>query len=98
MPAETVNLFVLNANGHYFQINMQEVAVEKDQLRECRFFDNEPALLEAVCSATGCDLEEVEGSTFYITMRNGDTAMIDDRGFDHAIDGPVEDFIADFVL
>lgn len=98
MPAETPNLFVMNVNSHYFEINIQEVAVNKEQMRECRFFDTEEALLEAVCSATGCDLEEVEGSTFYITMRNGSLTMIDDRGFAHPIDDPVEDYLADFAL
>lgn len=98
MPDETVNLFLMNARGHYFQVNVQEVAVDKALLGECRLFDNEPALLEAVCRKTGCELGEVAGSTFYITLRNGEPTLIDDRGFAHAIEGPVEDFIAGYEL
>ena len=98
MPDETVNLFLMNARGHYFQVNVQEVAVDKALLGECRLFDNEPALLEAVCRKTGCELGEVAGSTFYITLRNGEPTLIDDRGFAHAIEGPVEAFIADYVI
>ncbi|MDP4032810.1 MAG: hypothetical protein Q8P60_08175 [Pseudorhodobacter sp.] len=98
MSAAKQNLYVMNVNGHYFEINTQEIAVEKELLSECRFFDTEKALLEAVCSSTGCDLEEVEGSTLYITVRNSDLTMIDDRGFPHAIDCAVEDYIANFEL
>ena len=72
--------------------------MDKALLGECRLFDNEPALLEAVCRKTGCELGEVAGSTFYITLRNGEPTLIDDRGFAHAIEGPVEDFIAGYEL
>lgn len=98
MPAEIVNLFLMNAHGHYFEVNVLEVKVDKALLGECRLFDNEPALLEAVCRKTGCELGEVAGSTFYITLRNGEPTLIDDRGFAHAIEGPVEDFIAGYEL
>lgn len=97
MPAGNVNLFVMNAHSHFFEVH-QEVPVGKGLLRNCSLYDNEPALLEAVCRETGCELDEVAGSTFYITLRNGEPTLIDDRGFAHAIEGPVEDFIADFEL
>ena len=98
MQAESVNLFLLNAYGHYFEMNMAEATLDKSHLRDCQIFDNKPALMSAVCAATGCDLEDVEGSIFYITMRNGEPVMIDDRGFAQAINGAVEEFIAGFVL
>ena len=98
MLAVKPNLYVMNVNGHYFEINSQEIAIEKEKLLGCRFYDTEKELLEAVCSSTGCDLDEVEGSSFYITVRNGDLTMIDDRGFAHAIDCAVEDYIAEFEL
>ena len=98
MPAEIVNLFLMNAHGHYFEVDVKEVTLDKALLGECRLFDNEPALLEAVCRKTGCELDEVAGSTFYITLRNGEPTLIDDRGFAHAIEGPVEDFIAGYEL
>lgn len=97
MPAKTVNMFVMNSTGHYFEINTQEVAVNKELLRECRVFDNEQALLEAVCSATGCDLEEVQGTAFYITV-DGELTLVDDRGFAHSIDESIEGFITDYEL
>lgn len=90
--------YVLNQHGHYFAINTDEVEVSKDQLQSCRFFDDEKQLLQAVCKESQCDLEEVEGSTFYIAKRNGSPVMIDDRGFPHEIDGPVEQFLANFQL
>jgi hypothetical protein len=98
MPAEIVNLFLMNAHGHYFEVSVQEVTVDKALLGECMLFDSEPALLEAVCRETGCELDEVAGSTFYISLRNGAPTLIDDRGFAHDIEGPVEAFIADYVL
>lgn len=91
-------MFVLNKNGHYFEINTKEVVVCKERFEECRFFDDERAMLEVVCSADGLTLEEVEGSTFYITMREGRPMLIDDRCYAHAIDEPVEAFVADFAL
>ncbi len=72
--------------------------MDKERLYECRFFVTGRALLEAVSSADGCSVEELEGTTFYITMRNGKPTMIDDRGFPHEIEGSVETFITCFVL
>lgn len=97
MPPDKVNLYVMNTCGHYFEVN-QEVPIDKELLRNCHLYNNEPALLEAVCRETGCELDEVAGSTLYITLRNGETTLIDDRGFAQAIEGPVEDFIAGFEL
>lgn len=91
-------MFVMNQNGHYFEINTKEIIVSKERFQDCRFFDDEKSLLDAVCSESGCDLDEVACSTFYITMRDGLPKWIDDRGFVHAIDEPVETFVATFVL
>ncbi len=98
MPQETENLFLMNNNGNYFEINTKEVSVDKERLYLCRFFDTGRALLEAVSSADGCSVEELEGTTFYITMRNGKPTLIDDRGFPSEIDGSVESFITLFEL
>lgn len=98
MPQETGNLFLLNNKGYYFEINTKEVSVDKERLYECRFFDTGKELLEAVSSAYGYSVEELEGTTFYITMRNGKPTLIDDRGFPSEIDGSVESFITLFEL
>ncbi len=97
-PPESANLFLMNKHGHYFELNLKEVAVDKDRLSRCTFYDNEQALLEAVCRETGCDLDEVSGTTLYITQHNGEAALFDMRGAGQAIEGAVEDFIADFEL
>ncbi len=96
MPTATEKLFTLNKTQHYFEVNAQEVVVDRNALQDCQLFDNEKALLEAVCAATGCDMDEIEGSVFYITMRNGEPVMVDDRGFASVIEGTVEDFISNF--
>lgn len=97
MSANNTNLFIMNAYSHYFEVQ-QGVPVCTGLLHNCRLYDNEPALLEAVCRETGCEMEEVAGSTFYITLRNGEPTLIDDRGFAEAIEGPVDAFIAAFEL
>lgn len=98
MPHETGTLFLMNKNGNYFEINTKEVSVDKERLYECRFFDTGKALLEAVSSADGGSVEELEGTAFYITMRDGNPVMFDDRGFPHEIEGSVESFITLFEL
>ncbi|MEX6780479.1 hypothetical protein [Pseudomonas aeruginosa] len=98
MADNTDNLFLMNNNGNYFEINTKEVTVAKERFYECRFFDTQKELLEAVSTADGCPVEDLEGTTFYITMRNGKPTMIDDRGFPHEIEGSVETFITCFVL
>lgn len=91
-------MFVMNEHDHFFEINTKEIVVSDEQFHKCSFFDNEEALLLAVCNKTKCSLEEVEGSTFYITMRNGLPVAIDDRCFAHEIDEPVEKFVSEFFL
>lgn len=91
-------MFVLNKNGHYFKIDTNAVVVDKAQLDECRFFADEKALLDVVCSESGLDLEEVEGTTFHITMQDDQPILIDDRGLASSIDEPVEKFVATFCL
>ena len=96
--SKEICMFVMNKHGHFFEINTKEIVVSKEQFNECRFFDNEEALLREVCSKTGCSLEEVEGSTFYISMRNGQPVAIDDRCFVNEIEEPVEKFVSEFLL
>ncbi|MFG8752989.1 hypothetical protein ACEPU1_32240 [Pseudomonas aeruginosa] len=98
MSQEPGNLFLLNNKGYYFEINTKEVSVDKERLYECRFFDTGKELLEAVSSAYGYSVEELEGTTFYITKRNGKPTWFDDRGFPGEIDGLVESFITLFEL
>lgn len=98
MSVDSESLFLMNNSGHYFEINTKEMTVAKERLYECRFFDNEKSLLEAVGSANGCTVEDLECTTFLITMKNGKPTLIDDRGFPTEIDGAVERFIAYFVL
>ena len=91
-------MFVMNQHGHFFEINTKEIVVSNEQFHDCRFFDNEEALLRAVCSKTGCSIDEVEGSTFLITKRDRQTVVIDDRCIANGIDGPVETFVSTFLL
>lgn len=91
-------MFVMNQHGHYFEINTKEIVVSNEQFYECRFYDNEDALVRAVCSKTGCSIDEVEGSTFLITKRDGQPVVIDDRCIADGIDGSVETFISTFSL
>lgn len=90
-------MFVLNENGHYFEIDTQKMVVDKEQLHGCRFFDDSKALLETVCREQDCEFEEVAGSIFYITIRDGQPVMIDDRGFASSIDEPIETFVSTFI-
>lgn len=98
MPTAIAKLFILNKTQHYFEVNTQLVAVNKTALQDCQLFDNEKALLEAVCAATGCEMDEVAGSVFYITMRDGGPVMVDDRGFAYGFDVTVEDYISNFEM
>lgn len=91
-------LYVMNQKGHYFSVDTAKVELCKEKLPTCRFFDDEKQLLLAVCSESQCELEEVEGSTFQITKRNGSTVMFDDRGFAHDVEGSIEKFVGSFVL
>lgn len=91
-------MFVMNDYGHYFEIDTKKIIVSSEQFDECRFFDNEEALLQAVCSKTGCSLDEVEGSTFFITKKDGLPVVIDDRCCTAEIEGPVETFVSEFIL
>lgn len=91
-------MFVMNQYGHYFEIDTNEIIVSSEQFNECNFFDNEEALLQAVCSKTGCGIDEVEGTTFVVTNKNGLPVSIDDRGVAEIIDGSVEAFVSTFML
>lgn len=91
-------MFVMNEHCHYFEIDTKKVVVSKELFQDCCFFDNEEALLQAVCSSTGANIEEVEGSTFYITMRDGKRVVIDDRCITSEIDESVETFVSTFYL
>jgi len=97
-PEESANLFVMNSRGHYFEVNLRDVAVDKGRLRDCQLYDSEAALMQEVARQTGCSVNEVVGSAFYITMRNGLPTIIDDRGNAEAIEATIEDFISDFEL
>lgn len=91
-------MFVMNKCGHYFEIDTNEITVSRERFDECQFFDNEEALLQAVCSKTGCSLDEVEGSTFYITKKDGVPVVIDDRCITAGINEPVGTFVSTFFL
>lgn len=98
MSTEAANLFIMNKNGHYFEVNTKEVSVAKERLYVCQLFDTEKALLDVVSATDGCSVEDLEGTIFFITMRNGKPTMIDDRGFPFEIEGSIERFITSFVL
>ncbi|RRV08754.1 hypothetical protein EGJ28_15895 [Stutzerimonas xanthomarina] len=91
-------MFVLNQNGHYFEIDTQTLSFAKDDLQNCRIFDEETALLEEVCRRDGLEVEDIAGSTFFITVKNGTPVMIDDRCITHSIDTSVEMFVSEFAL
>lgn len=91
-----MNLFVMNTYGCYFEVNANEITLDKDALRDCQFFDTEELMFEAVCEMSGCTMEEIKGTAFFITVRHGEIVMIDDRGHQHEFSGATEDFISDF--
>ncbi len=91
-------MFLLNTNGHYFEIDTAKVPVTQESFQGCRFFDDEKTLLETVCAESDLDLEDIEGTTFYVTERDGQPVVIDDRGFATAIDEPVEAYLSEFAL
>lgn len=41
-------MFVINKNGHFFEINSNVEFTLKD-FKGCRFFDDEETMLKAVC-------------------------------------------------
>jgi hypothetical protein len=89
-------MFVLNSNGHYFNVNTDEITVDKLQLVGCRFFDTEAAMHAVVSAETECDIEDLAATTFYIGMSYGDPVLVDDRGFSCPIEEPIEKFIATY--
>jgi len=91
-------MFVMNQYGHYFQIDAAKVAFNSSQFHDCVFFEKEQSMLVAVCEKTGCELDEVEGSTFFITKRAEKHVMFDDRGFEHVMQEPVEEFVSTYML
>ncbi len=93
---DTASLYLMNKHGHYFKLNLTALEVDKDRLHGCTFYESEAALLEAVCRLTGCDLDEVSGSTSYVALRNGEPTIFDARGIGEAIEGPVEDCIVEY--
>lgn len=55
-------MFLLNTNGHYFEIDTAKVPVTQESFQGCRFFDDEKTLLETVCAESDLDLEDIEGA------------------------------------
>lgn len=90
-------MFVINNNGHFFQID-QKIDADLKAFRGCRFFDTEKAMLEAVCKDNNLQMDEVEGGTFFISQQDDDLYLIDDRGFKFEIEEPVEAFINDYIV
>ena len=95
---KTENIFLLNPHGHYFEIDSQAFRLNRDDYQGCRFFDNEESLLQAVCADQGLCMDEVSGSTFYVTQRNGEPVIIDDRAIPTAVDAPLADYLTQFEL
>lgn len=91
-------MFVLNSNGHYFNVNTDEITMDKLQLVGCRFFDTEAAMHAVVSVESSCDIEDLAASTFYIGLSNGEPVLVDDRGFVSPIEEPVEQFLALYAL
>lgn len=91
-------MFLLNENGHYFEIDTAKVPVSQEAFKGCRFFDDQDSMLKTVCAESDLELDEVEGTTYFITERNGQPVVIDDRGFATVIDEPVEVYLSEFAL
>lgn len=88
-------MFVINKNGHYFEIN---VNVDTNSFHNCTFFDSEQAMLEAVCQQQGLEMEEVEGSTLSVVQRGNSIYIVNDRCDMEEVDTTVEAFISEYVL
>jgi len=91
-------MFLLNANGHYFEIDTSKVQVREDRFVGCRIFEDDQAMLETVCAESNLDLDEVSSTTYYVTERHGLTVLIDDRGLPTVIDEPVEPYLSEYTL
>jgi hypothetical protein len=92
-------MFVINKNGHFFEINSNVEFKIKD-FKGCRFFDDEETMLQAVCKDQNLEMDEVAGGTFFITRseRFDKLQLVDDRGFFFDIEESVEDFINEYYI
>lgn len=88
-------MFVINKNGHYFEIN---VNVDSNAFRGCTFFNTEQAMLEAVCQQQNLEIDEVEGSTLSVVQRKDGIYVVNDRCDMEEVDTTVEAFISEYEL
>lgn len=91
-------MFVINKNGHYFEID-PNLDIDLQAFHGCQFFETEKAMLEKVCEQQGLQMDEVEGSTFFVTEKFDSTYIIDDRCGEEEVEGEsFEAFISEYEL
>jgi hypothetical protein len=90
-------MFIINKNGHYFEIN-ENINVDTNTFHNCTFFETEEAMLEAVCKQQNLEIDEVEGSTLSVVQREDGTYVMNDRCDMEEVDTTVEAFISEYEL
>lgn len=90
-------MFIINQYGHYFEID-SNLDVDTNAFTDCLFFENEQSMLEAVCEQQSLEMDEVEGSTLYVTEQQGTIFVINDRCDKEEVEGAVETYLSDYQL
>lgn len=90
-------MFVMNQYGHYFEFDTNLEADFK-AFHGCQFFDTEEAMLQEVCKQQNLQMEEVEGSTLFVTEQQGAIFVINDRCDKDEVDTKLETFISEYQL
>lgn len=91
-------MFVINKNGHYFEID-SKLDADMKAFHGCLFFETEKAMLEKVCEQQDLEMDEVEGSTFYVTEKSDSIYIINDRCGEEEVEGEsFEAFISEYEL
>lgn len=86
-------LYVVNSQNHYFVVEDESL---KDELaaKGCTILPDLQSMYEHVAKAGGLDVEEVEGSEYYVK----EGRLIDDRGMSYDRDDEDEVSIVDVVV
>lgn len=91
-------MFVVNRLGHFFEVNTATMTVDKGKFDGCMFFDTEDQMVEHLCGVHNLDADEVRGYAYYLTFRDGQTLLIDDRGMAEVVEDQPEAALSEFAL
>jgi hypothetical protein len=90
-------MFIINKNGHYFEID-SNLHIDSKAFYGCQFFETEQEMLKEVCKQQDLEMDEVEGSTLYVTEQKGAIFVINDRCDKEEVEGAVETFLSEYEL